>query len=209
MTEPIHKENYKGFTIEIYQDDDAQSPAEWGDDNLFLAANHRDFYVKPPKDSTFESVIDDYKKTHHVFSLEAYIHGGVVLALAHEGNFPDRQWDVSQLGAVFVAKSEAKTRARARKLAQGLVREWNCYLSGEIYRYFVKDQEENEMFSCGGFYADDTYLRGREAYQFCLENARDEADREYRMKKQKREARLKAQVIARTPLDRRCAPLPA
>lgn len=33
--------NYKNYQIEIKQDDNADSPDEWGDDGLFLIANHR------------------------------------------------------------------------------------------------------------------------------------------------------------------------
>ena len=62
--------------------------------------------------------LGELNKKYFYFGLEAYIHSGVVLALSHEGNFPDRQWDVSQLGLVFVAKTEAKTREKARKLAE-------------------------------------------------------------------------------------------
>src|SRR3990167_8973304 len=148
MTEnEIYTEKKNGLTIKIFQDDNPQSPEEWGDDSLFLVADHRDFYVKPPKNSTTESVVKDYNKTHHVFGLEAYIHSGVVLSLSREGNFVDRQWDVSQLGLVFVAKNETKTKGKARKLAQGLIKTWNQSLSGDVYGYDIEDGD-----SCWGFY---------------------------------------------------------
>lgn len=138
-------------------------PDRWGDDGVFLVADHRDFYVKPPKDSTMESVVADYQKTHHVFGLEAYIHSGVVLALSREGNFPDRQWDVSQLGAVFVAKNEARTKAKAREMAQGLIETWNTYLSGDVWTVSVEDETDEVIECVGGFY-------GRECAE---EEARD------------------------------------
>ncbi len=86
--------------LRIEQDQDAQSPQEDTDNGLYLIANHRDFFVPPsPKERNFDvqEHIDAKKKTHHVFLLEAYIHSGVRLALAGEGNFCDRQWDVSLL----------------------------------------------------------------------------------------------------------------
>jgi hypothetical protein len=51
------------------------------------------------------------------------------LALSHEGNFPDRQWDVSRLGLVFAAKKEARAQAeyfirehkKNLKTAEGMV----------------------------------------------------------------------------------------
>lgn len=80
----VHTETKGGCTLKIMQDTSYdQNPSAWGDDSLFLVADHRDFYVKPPKGSTFESVVADYTKTHRVFGLEAYIHSDVRLALSN------------------------------------------------------------------------------------------------------------------------------
>lgn len=219
--ENIHEEKYQGLTIKISHDDDVQGPQEWGDDNVFLVAYHRNFSVDAPRktlpqdqwtisdhksvctqcgqrnftslketgntcgkcgeatriDKTFyketqgqpmfskneliaymqhdkENCDVDLFNKYHVFGLEAYIHSGVSLALSHEGNFPDRRWDVSQLGAVLIAKTEAKTNAKARKIAQGLIETWNEYLSGNVYGYQIEDAEGNEIESCWGFYGD-------------------------------------------------------
>ena len=218
--ENVHEENYQGLTIKVSQDDDVQGPQEWGDDNIFLVAYHRDFSVDAPRKTLPKEqwTISDHKsvctecgqrnftsskengntcgrcgrnsridkvfhketkgkpmfskneliaflqkrtydynfdfKAFHVFPLEAYIHSGVSLALSHEGNFPDRRWDVSQLGAVLIAKTEARTNAKARKMAQGYIETWNDYLSGNVYGYQIEDTEGNEIESCWGFYGE-------------------------------------------------------
>lgn len=95
-----------------------------------------------------------FNKKYHVFGLEAYIHSGVCLALSHEGNFPDRQWDVSQLGCVFVARTETKYRSKARTMAKGLIETWNDYLSGNVYGYVIEDAQGNTIDSCWGYYGD-------------------------------------------------------
>ena len=154
MEKPVHEENYKGLTIKIYADDNGGSPKDWGDDGLFLVADHRDFSVNGPKKEKPSACIEIYGKTHHVFGLEAYIHSGVVLALSREGNFPDRQWDVSQLGAVFVSKKEFRLKKSARKCAQGLIETWNDYLSGNVYGYNVETEEGSAVDSVWGFYGD-------------------------------------------------------
>jgi predicted RNA-binding Zn-ribbon protein involved in translation (DUF1610 family) len=109
-------------------------------------------------------------KDYHVFPLEAYIHSGVVLALSREGEFPDRQWDVSQLGAVLVSKKEARTKAKARKLALSLIESWNDCLSGNVYGYDVEDAEGNNLHSCGNFIGDYDSKGG------ALDCAREEVD---------------------------------
>jgi len=90
--------------------------------------------------------------------------------LSNCGRFPDRQWDVSQLGAVFVSKKEFKRRDKARKMALGLVDTWNDYLSGNVYGYTVEDQAGNDFDSCWGFYGDYDTKGG------CLDEARGVAD---------------------------------
>ena len=164
--EVVHTEVYKGYTIEVYRDDDANSPADHGDTDLFLVADHRNFTVRT-NGSMAEGSIDDYReayrKTHHVLGLEAYIHGGVSLSLAAEGRFPDRRWDVSQLGAVFASKAVWKSKEKARNAALSLIEEWNQYLSGDVYGYRILEVETcatcghgepNEIESCYGFLGD-------------------------------------------------------
>jgi len=159
---------HKGITIEIHHDDDAQSPSEWGDKGLFLVANHRDCYIPEPGEKRITNdareLVDSWKDTHWIFPLEAYIHSGVVLALSGEGNFPDRQWDVSQLGFVFAAKKEWRFRKSARKAALSLVKEWNLYLSGDVWGFVVDPDGEND--SCWGFYG----------FDYCVEEAKSIAE---------------------------------
>ena len=145
--------------MHLSRDEDAQSPREDGDTALFLVANHRQFYVPPPGmkrcPEYAKEVVDMYKKTHWVFPLEAYIHSGVVLALGGEGNFPDRQWDVSQLGFVFVAKSEWRFNKKARKAAEALINSWNTYLSGDVWHWEILGEDGESLESCGGVYGEE------------------------------------------------------
>lgn len=141
--------------LRIEQDTDAQSPSDWADESCYLIADHRDFYVEPTgRKGRFDvqDEIEAMRETHHVFLLEAYIHSGVVLALAGEGNFPDRHWDVSLLGAVFCSKKEWQLRKSARKAAEALVSTWNQYLSGDVWGCIVEDDDGHHIDSCWGFY---------------------------------------------------------
>ena len=147
MENAIHEETKNGLTIKIFQDDTPITPDESGDNSLFLVASHRQFCVKGPNGG--------YGVTSHwTFPLEAYIHSGVVLALASEGNFPDRAWDVSQLGAVYVSREYWKTRAKARTAALSLISEWNNYLSGNVYGYKIENAAGDEIESCWGYSGD-------------------------------------------------------
>lgn len=37
---------YKGYTIKIHDDENAESPQEWGDENVFLVGFHNEFWVE-------------------------------------------------------------------------------------------------------------------------------------------------------------------
>jgi len=170
----VYTEKYKGCLITIYQDTDYdQSPDAWEDDNLFLVAYHPDFTIKRDEIITKDEAraiitgeIDDttgyythnikeLKRKYHFFGLEAYIHSGVNLSLSYEGNYPDRRWDVSQLGLVLVSKSKAKSREKARKLARELLEVWNDCLSGNVYGFITTDEEAGkDIDSCWGFIGD-------------------------------------------------------
>jgi hypothetical protein len=223
IMENVHEENYRGLTIKIFQDNDAESPEAWKDEGLFLVAYGRNFQVDRgqrelvtifkeedfKKDNGYQgrvyadgygwksyeeakedgllnkqvrrgkwvagiseglaqsianggryeddSINDeakDYLKKYHVFGLEAYIHSGVSLSLSRQGNFPDRQWDVSQIGLVFVAKTEVRTRAKAEKLARSLISTWNDYLSGAVYGFHLENKQGEVIDSCWGYYGD-------------------------------------------------------
>ena len=179
MDKPVLVKELKHVKLEIFQDDQAQSPDEWGNEDLFLVGYHRDFYVDLGKrvdgknvpgisqglaqdiarggkyeDGSENSEAMDYVRDYHIFGLEAYIHSGVVLALSREGNFPDRQWDVSQLGLVFVSRKERKDREKARLAAHSLITEWNDYLSGNVYGYNITSADGDNLYSCWGFIGD-------------------------------------------------------
>jgi hypothetical protein len=179
--ETVHEEKRHRLTIKIMQDPDGGfSPGESGDDALFLVGYHRDFSVDGPKvkykgdekgpghllvtkadcqalargDKAADEWPEELAKKYFSFGLEAYIHSGVRLALSHCGNFPDRAWDVSQLGMVFVSRKEWPDEKKAREAALSLIREWNDYLSGNVYGYRIEDAGGTDIDSCWGYSGD-------------------------------------------------------
>ena len=187
------------FTAEIIQDDDAQSPADSGDHGLFLVANHRQFCVAAPGEKRApedpEEIVERYKKTHWIFGLEAYIHSGVHLSLSGCGNYPDRRWDVSQLGFVFASKKEWRLSAKARLAAESLVGEWNKYLCGDVWGYRVEDADGKELVACWGFYG----------LECCKEEAMGILKCYVDKERKDRLAKLKSYIRSRVPLQHRFA----
>jgi hypothetical protein len=208
---------YKDYSINIYADDNSSSPDEWGDDGLFLVGFHRDFTVKrygitsditqfllsgeEDEDALSPSELNKAKELrmdYHIFPLSAYIHGGVSLSLSRKKYPFNDGFDSCYLGAVFVKKTEAKTRKQAEKMALNLVNIWNMYLNGEVYGYMIsKEGGDAEFGECWGFYGHDCKESG------LLENAEGKIDCDIAETLKKKQTKLKTYIKNSVPLNNR------
>lgn len=170
--EAIETKRIGKYKIEVVQDENANSPDYWGNDDAFVVYDHRQFSVSRkgfvPRD-IFDHIQAGGKlyDGYHVFVLYAYIHSGVVLSVG-DHNFPDARWDVSSTGFVLVKRQKGWSwrKAKALEVAKSITEEWNQYLSGDVYGYKIydmtdvieEDEDEGEMVeSCWGFYGDHEY----------------------------------------------------
>ena len=187
---------YRGHDINIYQDENAQSPDEWGNEDVFIVYDHRDFYVKrdgfDPGDifQAYEDGEDwgDYK----IFPLYAYIHSGVSLSLSRGGNagWYHGAWDTSFKGFVLIDSEQMGTddEDKLLKIAQLVVDEWNDYLSGNVYGYDVEDID-----GCWGYYGDPEKSG-------MIEEAKSSIDWHIKSKFKKHNDYLKAVIRQKLPL---------
>lgn len=118
--------------LRVLQDPNPTNPVEWGNDDVFLEFDHRQFYVPAPKD------LDRDK--YEIFWVSAHIHGGVTLCLGRRSG-----WDISH-GKVFVRK-DAGWHCTTEEVAESLLVEWNAYLSGDVWGYEII---QTETCSCCG-----------------------------------------------------------
>jgi len=150
----------------LVQDSDPQPPSDCDDDGLLLVNYHRDFRVVNDKIITRDTLASWYhgekieqSKTYWIFRLGMYSHSGVCLQLESREFVGDtNHWDSSMVGAVLVSKEEWSTRAKAEKAAECLVKEWNNYLSGDVWGYITdvfdaktKERIKAECESCWGY----------------------------------------------------------
>lgn len=137
--------NYKGYKIKIRQDEYYESPNDWGDENLFLVYDHKQFTVKrkgfEPQD-IYESGLA-YEKNYWILPVEAYIHSGVSLSLFSGTKLC--RWDSSVSGYILASKKEFKNLETAKTAAEGLIKTWNQYLSGDIWGYII--EKSNTVYS--------------------------------------------------------------
>lgn len=191
--EDVKEFKVDGLTVKIEQDEIPISPEEDADENAFLVSGVSDFYVKPPgwegRMDSFEPVRDAYIDTHFMFPIEAYIHSGVVLYMSG-GCAVDRNWDVSQCGAIFISKEEWPDREKAESYARGMLKTWNQYLEGDVWGYNIEDEEGNDVDSCWGFYG----------LEHCVEQATEDAKANATHLRRERQAKLMGKIRNRAPL---------
>lgn len=174
--EPVSKVKIKktkdGYEARYLASDDMpQSPQEDGDNNIFLVNYHRDFDVRNDEVITEDDIRAFYQgeKIRHtesfwLFPLACLIHSGVWLSLNPSFACDSQGWDTSHVGAVLVSRKEARDQKQAEKLAEGLVKTWNQYLTNDIYcvvkETYDGDKKPVSFDIVGGYYGEKRALEG-------------------------------------------------
>jgi len=141
-----------GFVAKyLIQDEFAESPDVWKNDDVFLVHYHRDFWVERKDKIVEEELADLYRgekieqeKEYRIFPVSAFIHSGVSLSLGRRGFMGDPVgWDTSHVGACLASRKDFPTDKRAEEACGSLIEEWNEYLSGDVY-CLVKDKMDKD-----------------------------------------------------------------
>lgn len=193
--------DYKGMSIKIYHDEDADSPASWGNEDFFLCSDYRSLYLKDTPITAEEcrdalrggkAFLDGY----YIFPVSIYDHSGIALTLGSSYG-----WDSSN-GCAFLCVKRMKgwswAKAKAEQRAECLVDTWNEYLSGEVYGFVSEDEDGEQIDSCWGFYGD-------EGIKEAIEEAKSVIDCELRRRLSSHLAKRKAQIKSHTPFYARTA----
>lgn len=158
---------YKGFTIEIYHDNDAEDPKNAVDMFGTFSCHHKKYNLSS-KDDRFKGEPERLKKylsikTGAPLFLPIYMldHSGIIIRTTP---FND-PWDSGLIGYIYVHKAKIcreynistihkKTREKVMTILQSEVEMMNDYITGNVYGYMVKDPEGEHVDSCWGFYGD-------------------------------------------------------
>lgn len=143
-----------GNILRVEQDSDPESPDNWGNEDMFLVYEHRDFTIRrkgfEPRD-IFEYLEDCHEQVdnnkyddYYIFLVYAYIHSGVSLSLGNDKYPFNDRFDVSTTGYILIKKNPKGdafdiivTEKEAKELAEGLIETWNQYLSGNIWGFKI------------------------------------------------------------------------
>lgn len=124
-----------------------------------------------PDASLRQSIMDAIESAGLVIlPLHLYDHSGITMST---GSF-SCPWDSGQVGYIYALPDtikkewgEGKDAAdKARQYLENEVKEYDQYLTGDVYYYTIENEDENLLGSCGGFYGLD----------WAIEESTDEAN---------------------------------
>lgn len=211
----LRTENHRGYTIEVMQDTEPESPRQWDNFGKMVCFHPR--YDLGDKQNRFDTPEE----------LQAYLAGTPCIALPlflydHSGLTMRTQafscrWDSGQVGMIFVTLKDVRKeyrcirvskqrREKVIEMLKGEVESFDDYLTGNVYGYQTRDKEGNECGSCWGFFGDpDSYMIPEAKAEIdWTEKARIKAESEEEKQRIKAHIeKVKAWIVNRVPLQYR------
>ena len=182
-----NQEEYKGYTIKVEPDEEPESPCEW--DNLGKMICFHKRYELGDKHEYNQDDFDSWEELEKqlkkdgavvIAPLFLYDHSGLRIKIgSFTGLLPQghAEFDSGQVGYIVAFQDDIKkefdvkkiTKAtidKTRKILEGEVKAYDQFLAGDVYRFSIKDQNGEQIDSCGGFYG----------FDYCLEEAKSVVD---------------------------------
>ena len=166
--EPIEIQEYKGYIIEVFHDENPESPRNF--DNLgTMVCFHKKYQLGDPHSYSKDELLDMVENDDYIaIPLYLYDHGGLTMNTGGFEHIDSLRWDWGLVGYILVSKEKVREefrckrigkriRQRVYKILEAEVEEYDAYLRGEVYGYRIIDSKGNGIDSCWGFYGDKKY----------------------------------------------------
>lgn len=172
------------FCLHVQQDDSPMNPrTDWDHPGTHMVCWHRRYNLGDEQPAASpEEFLEELKSTveeGEIVMLPLYLldHSGITISTR---SFND-PWDSGQVGWIYTTKDEAikeigygenDWRERAIQLMEAEVKEYDQYLTGDVYGFTllkkvdVENEDDDsaweEVDSCWGFYGSDVFESGME-----------------------------------------------
>lgn len=167
--EPVEQAERDGYSIKIYQDEDAESPREWDNLGTMLCVHRR--YDLGDKHAMSPSEIQALVERPDVIALPLYLYDHSGLAMSTRsfiGRAQHAEWDSGQVGFIYVTLAKVREEYSVKKVSkkcrelvirylENEVKTYNQYLQGDVYGFTV-EKDGDVVDSCWGFYGMDEAL---------------------------------------------------
>ena len=147
----IETKEYKGYKIEIYQDEAHENPLEVGGYRPRLALFHNRYNLVNHENldhndyeswEAMEKHIQKEYKPKHIQTVYMYEHGCSPLVFSFGKTC---EWDSGQIGFIWGDDMQE---------IESMIDMYNMYINNEVYGFIIRDKEGNEIDSCWGFWGD-------------------------------------------------------
>ena len=156
--------DYKGYTIRIEQDEDAQNPRTEHDNVGTMVCFHHKYRLgdKHSYDKADFNSWDELKErliadgAHIILPLYLYDHSGITM---NTSGFTCR-WDSGQVGFIFCLKEQVQAEwdgddEKAKAYLESEVKTYDDHLTGNVYGYKITSPEGKDLDdSCWGYFGD-------------------------------------------------------
>lgn len=223
----METENYKGFEIEIRNEDYSLNPRTDWDNGSIMVCKHRSYTLGDEKHGVdldgcdnwadVKQAIIDQKNPIVILPLYLYDHSGITM---NTTGF-SCNWDSGKVGFIFIDEEKAEmigwTKEYVKTLTEGDdekykgktreeiltdfmisdVEVYDNYITGQVYRFEVEGCDDAD---CGGFFGYDHEKSG------LLDHARSSIDAEINWRVKQRIAKVKEYIKAKVPMIYRTLP---
>lgn len=168
----ITEKTFDNYRIRVEYDDFAESPREYADCKLCIR-EHRRYDFPNELDFNFDmyddwdlTQLEEIEKSYDLYWLDCYEHSWIAFSLTW--HWMQCQWDTAKYCGFIAVKKDIQNW---RDLVKKELEEWNCWLNGLCYVYYVerkhiyKDEDWNEMIDwdyiewCWWYYDSDECLK--------------------------------------------------
>lgn len=167
------KQNYRGYSINIEQDEYGSYFDPRGNDNMctlvcfhgrYILGDKRKHGLNSKDFNSFNDVKKYFEKENDIALIKPlylYDHSGITISTTPFSC----QWDSGQIGFVFVTKDDIRHNfgkkkvtkeliEKAEKIMDSEVNEYDNFLQGNVFRYDIHDEDGEPVNSCCGFICD-------------------------------------------------------
>ena len=154
---------YKGFGISIEYSEDCYGPSDWDLLGTFVHRSNRysfggdDINVRDYSDSEIQELLD----SSIYLPVYMYDHSGITI---NTTGF-SCPWDSGLFGYYIVDKDKVrkeysveriskKVKEKCLAILKNEIEIWDDYVTGNIFKYCVTDNDDNIVDSCGGYYGE-------------------------------------------------------
>ena len=171
MSNLIESREHKGYTINIYPDDDPQDPRDFDNLGIMLCWHNRydlgdEHSFKSDQFTGWNDVHDYIQKELEgiiILPLYMYDHSGIGMSVSNSQYPYNCPWDSGQVGFIYTTRAKILECYEVKRLSQDIITKaekvlhaevdiYHKYISGDVYGYTITGPGNVIHGSCWGFY---------------------------------------------------------